>query len=391
MSTRRGAHPVFRLWSLSKPWPWLAVLGGLVFILACSDAKSSRPRNRIRVAPVSVAEAVLKDVPVKLSAVGKVEALVTISVKSRVMGQVTKVNFKEGGMVRKGQLLFTIDPRPYEVSLKEAEAKLTRDTALARKADSDFKRYKSLADRKTVSASQYEQYHTEALVRRATVQADLAEVENARLQLSYCFIKSPVAGITGNLLLNQGNIVKANDDKPMVVIHQVQPIYVNFSVPEKYLGQIMELRKSRDLDVRVMVAGQEQRLFVGKLAFVDNTVDPTTGTVQLKATFPNQDLRLWPGQFARTTLFLKTLKDLVVVPVQAVLTGQQGAYLYIVGPNNTAQARQVTTGPSLGDDTVIEKGLKAGEEVVVDGQSRLVPGTKVVIKNASQPDKKDRS
>jgi len=369
---------------------WAAAFAGLVFILACSDARSSRPQAKARPVPVSVAAAELRDVPVELKAVGKVEALVTIAVKSRVMGQVVKVHFKEGEMVQQGQSLFTIDQRPYEVSLKESEAKLARDTALARKAEDDFKRYKSLAAQKTVSASQYEQFQTEALVRQATVKADQAEVENARLQLSYCFIKSPVTGVTGNLWLNEGNLVKANDDKPMVVIHQVQPIYVNFAVPEKHLGQIMELRKTRQLKAQVVVAGHETRPLLGHLTFVDNLVDTATGTVRLKATFPNQDLKLWPGQFARTTLFLTTLKDLVVVPAQAVLTGQQGAYLYILNPDNTVEARQVTTGLSLNDHTVIEKGLKTGEKVITDGQSRLVPGTKVVVKGGSPADKSDK-
>jgi len=371
-----------------------AALSGLVFVLACSDARSSRPRAKAQAVPVAVAAAELKDVPLELKAVGKVEALVTIAVKSRVMGQVIKVHFKEGEMVQKGQLLFTIDPRPYEVSLKESEAKLARDTALARKAEEDFKRYKSLAAQKTVSASQYEQFQTEALVRQATVKADQAEVENARLQLSYCFIKSPVTGVTGNLWLNEGNLVKANDDKAMVVIHQVQPIYVNFALPEKHLGQIMELRKTRQLEAQVVVAGHEKQPLRGQLTFVDNLVDTATGTVRLKATFPNRDLQLWPGQFARTTLFLTVLKDLVVVPAQAVLNGQQGAYLYILNPDNTVQSRQVTTGLSLNDHTVVNKGLKSGEKVVIDGQSRLVPGAKVVVKGASpsdKPDKKDRS
>jgi multidrug efflux system membrane fusion protein len=369
---------------------WAAAFAGLVFILACSDARSSRPQAKARPVPVSVAVAELRDVPVELKAVGKVEALVTIAVKSRVMGQVVKVHFKEGEMVQMGQPLFTIDQRPYEVSLKESEAKLARDIALARKAEDDFKRYKSLAAQKTVSASQYEQFQTEALVRQATVKADQAEVENARLQLSYCFIKSPVTGVTGNLWLNEGNLVKANDDKAMVVIHQVQPIYVNFAVPEKHLGQIMELRKTRQLKAQVVVAGHETRPLLGQLTFVDNLVDTATGTVRLKATFPNQDLKLWPGQFARTTLFLTTLKDLVVVPAQAVLTGQKGAYLYILNPDGTVAARQVTAGLSLNDHIVIANGLKPGEKVITDGHSRLVPGAKVIVKGGPSPDKPDQ-
>ena len=360
---------------------WAAMMAGLLILGACSDSSApAKSAGGKRAVPVTVAQAASRDIPLELPAVGQVEALVNIAVKSRVMGQVVKVHFKEGDMVTQGQPLFTIDQRPYEVALKEAEAKLARDQALAHKAESDLKRYDVLRGQKTVSASQYEQYFTEVQVRRATVAADQADVDNARLQLNYCSIKAPVSGVTGSLLLDEGNLVKANDEKPMVTILQVQPIYVNFAVPEKYLGQIMELRRTRTLEVQAVVPGQEKHPLRGELTFLDNAVDPASGTVRMKATFPNQDLKLWPGQFARATLYLTILKDQVVVPSQAVLTGRKGHYLYLVGAGDKAETREVTPGMTFDGHTVIDKGLKPGEPVVLDGQSRLVPGTPLAVK-----------
>ncbi|MEW5912216.1 MAG: efflux RND transporter periplasmic adaptor subunit [Thermodesulfobacteriota bacterium] len=362
-------------------FPWLLLtLVAPALLVSCGQDNPSRAARKAFAVPVTVAAAAQKTVPQELRVVGKVEALVTISVKSRVMGQLVKAHFKEGEMVRKGQPLFDIDPRPYQVALKEAEAKLARDTALAKKAEDDLKRYQKLAKQKTVSASQFEQYQTEALVRRATVEADRAEVDNARLNLGYCSIKAPVDGVTGNLLLNEGNLVKANDDKPLVVIHQVRPIYVSMSVPEQYLGRIMELRRRQAVRVMVEVPGRSGPPLAGELTFLDNAVDSATGTVQIKATFPNQDLALWPGQFARAALVLAELKDQVVVPSQAVLTGQKGHYLYVLEPDAKVSAREVRLGPRVGAETVITSGLKPGEKVVVDGQSRLTPGATVTIK-----------
>ncbi len=378
------------------PWrrllSWLLLTPAALALLAsCGQDNPSRAARKSGPVPVAVAAAAQKTVPQDLKVVGKVEALVTISVKSRVMGQLVKVHFKEGQMVRQGQPLFDIDPRPYQVALKEAEAKLARDTALAHKAEEDLKRYQKLAKQKTVSASQFEQYQTEALVRRATVEADKAEVDNARLNLGYCSIKAPVDGVTGNLLLNEGNLVKANDDKPLVVIHQVRPIYVSMSVPEQYLGRIMELRRRQAVRVLVEVPGREGPPLAGDLTFLDNAVDSATGTVQVKATFANQDLALWPGQFARAAVVLDELKDQVVVPAQAVLTGQKGPYLYVLGPGAKVSAREVVVGPRVGGEVVITSGLKPGEKVVVDGQSRLTPGAAVTIKAAPPAARGSRS
>ncbi|MBI1811835.1 MAG: efflux RND transporter periplasmic adaptor subunit [Nitrospirae bacterium] len=352
----------------------------LFFLSACSSKKEQQQEKK-PVVPVTVGAVIKKTVPVQIRAIGNVEAYSIVSVKARVGGDLTHVYFREGQDVNKGDMLFTIDPRLYKTALDSAKANLVRDTALAKKADEDLRRYTELLRDELVSRSQYEQIFANAEALKATVEADKAVVENARLQVEYCTIYAPIAGRTGSLLVNQGNLVKANDDKPMVIINQIQPVYINFSVPEQYLPEIKKYMSAGKLNVEVFLSKEDKKSFHGVLSFMDNTVDTATGTIKLKATFSNKEKALWPGQFVTVRMTLSNIQDAVVVPTQAIQTGQQGQFVFIV-KDGTAELRPVTAGITYEDVTVIEKGLSAGDEVVTDGQMRLMPVAKVEIKNA---------
>ena len=286
--------------------------------------------------------------------------------------------FTEGVEVKKGDLLFTIDPRPFEAALKEAEANLARDTATAEKAGHDARRYAKLYEKEVVSKEQFEQFRSSAESLDAVVQADRAAIENAKVNLGYCTIRSPLSGFTGSLLVHEGNVVKENETI-LVVINQVSPIYVNFSVPEQYLKDIEENRRKNPLKVIAVPSGGEHSSG-GMLTFVDNTVDTTTGTIRLKGTFENQEKHLWPGQFVNVVLTLYTQLNALTIPSQAVQVGQQGEYVFVVTPNRTVESRPIIVSRRINGETVVEKGLKAGETVVTDGQLKLIPGSPVNVK-----------
>ncbi len=365
-----------------------ALLAATAALSACSENASGKPNAKASVAgvPVTVGEVVQKAVPVQLRAIGNVEAYSTVTIKSQVEGTLARVYFTEGQEVKKGDMLFLIDPRSFEAQLRQAEANLARDTAQAANARLDERRFADLYKEGGVSQQQYDQARTNATALEATVQADKSAVENAKLQLGYGSIRSPIDGRTGNLLVHQGNLVKANDaDHPLVTINQIRPIYVAFSVPEQELTQVQRYRTLGSLKVEAITPGREGPPPRGELTFVDNAVDRTTGTVELKATFPNVDHALWPGQFANVVLTLTTDPSAIVVPSQALQTGQQGPYVFVVKPDLTVESRPVVVQRTLGQESVIEKGLTTGERVVTDGQVRLVPGAKVDIKPSSPP------
>ena len=361
---------------------------GLALLTACSGgpaAEEPKAKSKDRPpVPVEVATVLSKDVPEQATAIGYVEAYSTVAVKSRVSGELVRVHFQEGQEVKEGDLLFTIDKAPYEVALKEAEARLERDQALARKAQDDVKRNAPLAERDFVSRQAYEQYKSASEAAEASVKADKAAIENLELQLSYCSIRSPISGRTGSLLIQRGNLVKANDEnKSLVTIHQIQPVYVTFALPEKFLGRIH--RAMQDTKMQVLVNTPEgpegSEAIAGTVTFVNNTVDVSTATIRLKASFSNKDRRLWPGQTVNVLLTLGVQPKAVVAPSQAVQTSQSGPYAFVVKPDGTAEMRSVVLARNTNGEAIIEKGLAPGETVVTDGQLLLTPGAKVSVKN----------
>ncbi|MCK9418002.1 MAG: efflux RND transporter periplasmic adaptor subunit [Nitrospirae bacterium] len=343
---------------------------------SCSKGKPAPPRT----VPVVVGSADQKNIPLQLKVIGNVEAYNAVSIKPLVGGEVEGVYFREGQDVKKGDLLFKIDPRPYAAALRQSEAALARDLAQAKNAEEQAKRYALLVQKDYVSKDQYDQLRANADALAAAVQADKANVENSRLQLDYCSIKSPINGRAGSVMVNAGNVIKANDSA-MTTINRIVPIYVTFTVPEQNLSDINKYTAMHELKVEAIIPGDEKRPARGELTFIDNEVDKTTGTLKLKGTFANADRRLWPGQFVDVILTLTTEPNRVVVPSSAVQTGQQGQYVYVIKDDMTADLRIVTPGRSYGEGTIIEKGVAVGEKVVIDGQLRLVPGAKVEIKN----------
>ena len=354
------------------------------FLFACSKQSAPPPKPPVSVTAGTVIQ---KTVPIQIRAIGNVEAYSTVSVKSQIGGILTRVHFREGQDVRKGDILFTIDPRPYEAALKQAEANLAKDNAQLENAREEVRRYAELVKKGYVAQEQYDQIRTNAASFDATVNADKAIVENAHLQLKYCYIYSPVTGRTGNLFANEGNLIKANADNPMVVVNQIQPIYVTFSVPEQYLPEIKKYMSGGKVEVRAFITKSEDNPEEGILTFVDNTVDMATGTIKLKATFANKIKRLWPGQFVDVVMILTTQPNAIVVPSQSIQTGQKGQYVFIIKNDLTVEFRPIIVARTLNSETVVEKGLQFGEKVVIDGQLRLVPGAKVEIKNKAEGNK----
>jgi len=356
-----------------------AVLLISVLVASCSSGKAEKAKPSG--IPVSVGAVVSKNIPFQIVSIGNVEAYNTISVKALINGEIIAVRFKEGQYVNKGDLLYKIDPRPYEATLRQAEANLARDTALAKKAREDVRRYKYLIDEGLVAVKDYDQVIANDEALNATLKADVAFVETNRLQLEYTSIHSPISGIAGNILINTGNIVKAND-VPLVTINQVNPIYVTFAVPEKSLSEIKKRMAAGKLQVQAVIPGQEKNPEAGVLAFIDNAVDKTTGTIKLKGTFENKNRSLWPGQFVTVTLYLYLQNDAVVVPTQAVQSGQMGQFVYVLKSDQTAELRPVVVARTYENDSIIEEGLKPGEQVLTDGLLMIKPGAKVQIKES---------
>ena len=421
-----------------SPLPPFAGLGigflSIIILISCTTESkvAEKPPPSI---PVNVAMVIQKDVPTQLRVVGNMEAYSAVSIRALVEGELWKVYFKEGQDVQKDNLLLSIDPRPFEAALRQAEANLERDQALvqqteanltkdlaqvtlaeanltkdlaqAKNAEEQAKRYAFLVEKGYVAKEQYDQLRTNSESLAATVQADRAAIENAqaglradkaalenaravvrgsragvetaRIQLGYCSIRAPISGRTGSLLVQQGNIIKAND-VPIVVINQISPIYVTFSVPEQNLPEVKKHMAAGAVKVEAVIPGDEKSPEPGILAFVDNAVDTATGTIKLKGTFNNKEKRLWPGQFVNVVLTLTTRPNAILVPSQAIQTGQEGPYVFVVKPDLTVESRPVAVARSLDGLTVVTKGLQPGETVVTNGQLRLVPGGKVEIK-----------
>jgi membrane fusion protein, multidrug efflux system len=345
-------------------------------LLGCSEKKQKAPEERV---PVTVAVAEQRDVPLQVRVIGNVQPIASVAVRALVGGQLQRVWFREGDDVSKGQLLFTIDPRPYQAALTQAEANLARDEAQLRNAESEAKRYAELVKKDYVTREEYEKFASGAEAAGAIAAADRAAVDTARLQLAYCEIRSPMDGRTGSLQVQAGNLVKANDTTQLVTINQIAPVYVTFSVPESQLGEL-RARGLGNVPVLALPQNGGAPIATGKLTFVDNNVNTTTGTINLKATFANQDRALWPGQFVNVAMTLADRPNAILVPSQAVQVGQRGQYVYVV-KNGSVEIRPVTVFRAIDQQSIIDHGISAGETVVTDGQLRLSPTSKVDVKN----------
>jgi membrane fusion protein, multidrug efflux system len=366
---------------------WMALVLAAVTVLCGCSAKSTAADKQARanvVVPVLVAQAEAKDVPVELRNIGNVEAYSTVTVRSQITGQITKVHFQEGQEVKAGDLLFTIDPRPWQGMLRHALADLKRDEAQLVSVRLEFEREKKLFEGSIASRDDYDKAESAFHALEATILGDQSAISNATLNVEFTAIRSRIEGRTGNLLVKEGNIVKAPDDN-LVTINQVHPIYVTFSVPEQDLPAIRRRMQQAALPVEVEVPGDAAKRERGELSFIDNSVDTTTGRIKLKATFQNSDDSLWPGQFAQTTLTVNTLTNAIVVPSQAIQSSQSGDFVFAVKSDATVQKRSIVAGLSRGSMTVITSGVQAGETVVTDGQLRLVEGAKVSVSEGGHP------
>jgi multidrug efflux system membrane fusion protein len=393
---------------------WL-LLAGCVGLCGCTSKGSPPPgagKKGGGEVPVSVVKVTRKDVPIDIQVIGNVEAYSTIAVKAQVGGILTKVSFQEGDYVKNDDLLFTIDPRPLKATLdqqqatlakntaqmRQAEANLARDIAQQQYASAQANRYLKLAQEGVISKEQSEQMRTNADAISQAVSADQAAIESAKaemvatqatienykLQLGYTEIRSPIDGRTGNLMVKQGNVVTANT-VDLMTINQVEPIYVTFSVPESQLRDVKRYMAVGKLPVIVSPQDDNTDKETGVLTFVDNTVDPATGTIKLKGTFPNLDRKLWPGQFVRVILRLTTQQNALVVPNQAVQTGQDGEFVFVVKEDRTVESRPVITGVRIDQELVVQKGLELGETVVTEGHLRLSPGARVSTGERNRP------
>jgi multidrug efflux system membrane fusion protein len=356
--------------------------------------------------PVVTGHSIAKPMPITIPAVGTAEPLITVQVRSQVTGQLSKLHFREGQDVSKGDTLISLDSRPFEAALRQAEAVLARDTAQSKNAQAQQQRYKELFDRGLIPRDQFETQAATASALEATLAADLSQVESARLNLQYATIKAPISGRTGALAVHEGDLIRANDTAPLIVINQVAPIYVAFAVPGRYLPQIRQNQARQPLRIEARnkagdapvapggVIGSPAPAALqtpgqaaldsasinegGVVTFIDNSVDPTTGTIKLKGTFGNADHALWPGLFVQVTLILATDPKAIVVPATAVQASQAGQYVFVVKPDRTVELRTIKVERQQGEEMVIAQGLAAGEEVVTDGHLRLTPGARVV-------------
>jgi membrane fusion protein, multidrug efflux system len=350
----------------------------LLLALGCSRGRAGAPSK----VPVTIAPVEQRSVPYEITATGTVEPRQTVSVQAQVTGVLTDVAFREGEDVAVGQVLFRIDSRPFQAALEQAQAILARDVAQARNAQLDADRYAELVKQDYVTKSDYDAKRAAAEGLTATVRADSSAVASAELNRNWATVRAPIAGRTGRLLVRPGNLVRANTD-PLVVINQIHPILVRFAVPERSLAEIQRYRRNR-LPVLVSPSTEDTAYSSGLLTFVDNSVDTTTGMVLLKAEFANAANALWPGEFLNVRLQLYVEEKALVVPSQAVMTGQQGAYVFVVTQDGTAQPRPVTVARTSGTYAVLSQGVQSGDQVVTDGQLRIVAGAQVEVKSAAQ-------
>ena len=353
-----------------------------IFAVCSGCAKQQAAPTAARPTPVTVGKVTQKAMPIEVTTVGNVEAISTIAIRAQVPGEVQDVHFKEGDFVTKGQVLLTIDPRPYDATLAQAKAALARDKATAVYNRAQAQRYKTLFDQGVIPAQQVDSLLSAADASDSVVNADEAAVKTAELNLEFCTLVSPIDGRTGTLMVKPGNLVKVAD-VPIVVINQVNPIYVNFTVPQQNWPDIKEHVDRGTLRVIATIPQDPGPPVAGTLTFIDNIVDSTTGTIHVRGTFQNPQNRLWPGLYVSVLLTLSEQPNATVVPAHAIVTTQQESYVYVVKANNTVEQRAVVPSRTINGDTAVDKGLQPGEIIVTDGQVNLVPGAKIEIKNAN--------
>ncbi|MGD2279462.1 MAG: efflux RND transporter periplasmic adaptor subunit [Candidatus Omnitrophota bacterium] len=360
------------------------ILAVLVVTMQIRGCIAERRKHAVHPRPVQVATAVKKDVPIYIDSFGTLTSINSADVKAQVTGEVKEVHFKEGDKLEKGDLLFVIDPDPYQALLKEAEAALAGDLADFKLKKDTYERNKELFGQGLISKQEYEGYLTEMAAAEAKVELDKANVKTAKINLNYCYITSPVKGLAGKRQVDIGNVVPANTGPTLVNVKTMEELYVDFTVPEGEIGAVRESMAAQKPKVRITIEGQENGSFEGELDFIDNTIDDVTGTVSLRATIPNEEQKLWPGQFARVRLILGTEKGAVIVPFTAVQLGKKGYYAFVINRKKRADLRLVTVGSREGNDIIVKTGIKAGETVVTAGQMGLAPGLPVVVREAGE-------
>ncbi len=365
---------------------------GLLVLSGCANKQaqqaaspSAAPGGGRPPAPVVVSTVEQRNVPVQITAIGNVEAYQTVQIRSQVNGQIETIHFKEGQDVRQGQLLYSLDKRPFQAALEQAQGNLKRDEAQAANAKLQAARYNDLENQGVISHEQADLQRTEASSNSAAVYADQASVDAAKVQLQYTDIYAPIGARAGALMMNVGNLVKANDTPFLVQLNQIAPIYVTFTIPEARLSEVRQFVAAKRLKVIAYPKGQNSNNTEGLLTFIDNGVDPQTATIKLKATFQNKDRRLWPGEFVDVVLKLSTVHGAITVPTKAVQSGQQGDYVYVVSKAGTATPHQVTTVGIYQNLTIVKSGLNPGDTVIVDGQLRVAPNGKVVVQSSLPP------
>jgi multidrug efflux system membrane fusion protein len=371
----------------ARGWLVLAAAGVVcASFFGCTSADSKQQKAQAAAAPRGVSVAVAKvqqqDVPVYLVGLGSVTAFYTANIKSRVDGQIMRVNFREGQTVREGELLIVIDPRPYQVQLEQMQAQLFKDQATLRDAQLNLQRYTTLIPSGSIAQQQVDTQKSLVDQLDGQVRTDQAQIDNAKLQIVYCNITAPFTGRVGLRQVDPGNIVHAADTTPMLILTQLQPIAVIFTLPEDQLPTVSQHMKNSTLQVEAYSRDDQTKLATGKLQTIDNEIDPTTGTAKLKAVFDNKDNRLWPNQFVNANLLLETQKNSTVLPTAAILRGPQGTFVYLVKPDNTVEARTVTISLTQGNITTVSAGLNPGDSVVTDGQDKLQTGSKIEPRNS---------
>ena len=384
-------NPLSRSFYTFPTYQLLILLCCILLLPGCSsnpNGDGKKGQKKKSTIPVTIETSQKKTLPVEIGATGYVESLSTVVIQSQVTGILKSVHFKEGDEVKAGELLFTIDPRTFAANLAKTEALLAKDKAELDNAHREGERYALAVKKGFVSAEQADQAATKVAALTATVKADQAAVDAARLELDNCSIRSPLTGRTGEIKTDPGNLVKANTDSPMVTIKQIKPVLAAFTIPGQHLADINKYRAAGTLKVLVPDKNTKGELLTGSLSFIDNTVDPTTGVIRIKATFVNADKSLWPGQMIDVRMQLTSRPDCIVVPSQAIQTGQKGLYLYVVKDDQTVEYRPVKPGMLSNGDTVIEAGLQAGERVVTDGQMQLADGVKVEERKGSSSQNK---